>query len=173
MIVVIMGILAFAKYPGIFSIGQFVNTGLLKKSGYPDSSSEYNWPVKTIWIYMSLVYFAAGFQKLRHSGLEWVFSDNMATIILTRPNVPELGKLVASSEFLCRFFALMTIIVELLFFTALFSKWARLFFVPAAFLMHLSINLIIGVHGNFTPYLFCFIWWVPWRAIFPFRRGKI
>jgi hypothetical protein len=48
----------------------------------PTMSGEYTWPVRIIWLVMSIIFFGAGISKLRHSGIEWVTSDNMAILLI-------------------------------------------------------------------------------------------
>jgi len=43
--------------------------------------SGFGWPVRVGLTVLSLVYLLSGVQKLRHSGLAWVFSDNMRWIL--------------------------------------------------------------------------------------------
>src|SRR4051812_33076638 len=43
---------------------------------------EYTWPIRFVWVAMGLIFCAAGISKLRHSGLEWIFSDNLALLLL-------------------------------------------------------------------------------------------
>src|SRR3954451_23490199 len=46
----------------------------------PDAP-EYTWPIRFVWVAMALIFCAAGLSKLRHSGLEWIFSDNLALLL--------------------------------------------------------------------------------------------
>ena len=45
-------------------------------------SGEYTWPLRAVWLTMSLIYFAAGIAKLRHSGLSWVTSDTLSIYVV-------------------------------------------------------------------------------------------
>lgn len=48
----------------------------------PDGATpRYGWPVRAAMIVVSVAYFAAGVEKLVHSGVAWVTSDNMRWIL--------------------------------------------------------------------------------------------
>ena len=78
LLVIAMGILACSRAGDAFSIDAW-----LVNEEAPARSSEYTWPIRAIWVAMSLVFFAAGLAKLRYGGLAWVTSQNMS-ILLTR-----------------------------------------------------------------------------------------
>ena len=53
--------------------------------------------------------------------------------------------------------------MELGFLAALFSRYARLFFVPAAFGMLIGIRVLMG--PTFGGFLILNVFWVPWSAV--------
>ena len=119
---------------------------------------------------MALVFFAAGVAKLRHGGLEWIASDNLS-IVLNRAAyhvsdadpIGGLGLAIARHAWLSRSVAAFTVLVELGFATALFSRFARLFFVPAAFGMLIGIRVLMG--PTFGGFLILNVFWVPWSVV--------
>jgi vitamin K-dependent gamma-carboxylase-like protein len=64
LLVLAMGVLACSKAGDGCSIDV-----LLNGRGDVRASGEYTWPVRTMWVAMSLVFFAAGLAKLRYGGL--------------------------------------------------------------------------------------------------------
>lgn len=158
--VVILGIMAFSFHPGAFSVDQFVRKKLKLSSGKASK-----WALQAARAYMVLIYFESGAQKLMNTGLEWIFSDNMQVIILTRPTVTELGLWVAQSPWLCQLLAFTTVFAQLLSPLALVFPRSRLFFIPTLFFMHIGTYFILGNHGWFFPYNICYLVWLPWEKI--------
>lgn len=124
-------------------------------------SGEYVWPVRLAQVLMALVFFGAGVSKLRHAGLSWVFSDNMAMILL--PFSHPWLVWAAQVPWLCRLIAGWTIIIEIGAPLALVNRLARWVFIPSLWLMQLSILLTMNI--KFEPYLICYLFWVPWGRL--------
>jgi len=164
-LVIAMGILACSRAGDAWSLDRAL--AAKKDDGV---SGEYTWPIRAIWVAMALVFFAAGLAKLRHGGLEWITSDNLS-IVLNRAAyhvsdadpVGGLGLAVARHAWLSRGVAAITVLVELGFAAALFSPYARLFFVPAAFGMLIGIRILMG--PTFGGFLILNVFWVPWSAV--------
>ena len=136
----------------------------------PAPSGEYTWPIRVVWLSMSLVFLGAGLSKLRHGGSEWILSSNMA-IILTRAayNVSDADPLttaglwIAARPWLAESVALLTLTIELTFASALVSVRARVVLVPAAAAMLLGIRALMG--PTFAGFLITNVFWVPWDAV--------
>ena len=130
-------------------------------------SGEYTWPVRTIWLVMSLIFFAAGFSKIRHSGLAWITSDTMA-IFLIQNNyhntdaepLTSWGLNLAQSTWLPHLLAAAAVTLEVGYPIALFSRKARWFIVPGGVLMQFGIAVLLG--PNFYQLMLCHLLWVPW-----------
>jgi hypothetical protein len=137
----------------------------------PSPSGEYTWPIRLIWLSMAFVFLAAGLSKLRHGGIAWVASPNMA-IILTRAAyhvsdadpLTTAGLWIASNSWLSETLALTTLVIELGFVAALFSVRARALLVPAAACMLVGIRVLMG--PTFSGFLIVNVFWVPWEAVF-------
>jgi hypothetical protein len=142
----------------------------------PKASGEYGWPLRMVWLAMSLIFLNAGISKLRHSGLAWVTTDNMSLNLiefaipgLGRPYSsygPELGRYVPLTQLM----AASTLVVELLFPLAMISRRARLALVPSMFLMQVGITLFMG--RSFVPFMFSYLAWVPWSRLVHRRRAQ-
>lgn len=166
--VVVMGILAFNFFPGAYSVDNFIRRKFTKISAPLYTT----WALRTCQVYMCIVYFASGLQKMKNTGLSWIFSDNMQHIILTRPTVTELGLWIAQYPLLCKGMALVTVLAQLGAPLALISWRLRLFIIPTLFMLHVGTYLVLGNHGYFFPYNLCFLVWIPWDKL-PLLKDKI
>jgi hypothetical protein len=164
LLVIAMGILACSRSGDAWSVDAALTRA------HPGPSGEYTWPLRAIWTAMALVFFAAGLAKLRHGGLEWVFSSNLSLVLARAPYhvsdadpITGVGLWIAGHEWLSRSVAALTLFVELGFITALFSIRARRMFVPAAFMMLIGIRVLMG--PTFGGFLIANVFWVPWTAL--------
>lgn len=131
-------------------------------------SSEYRWPIRMVWLLTALVFFAAGITKLVRCGWPWISSDNFSIMLIHahyfgNPPPTTLGLVIAKLPWLCHGLALGTILLEIGFPLALFGHRLRMTIVPTAFLMQLSIGLLLGVW--FYQFLLLYIFWVPWARV--------
>jgi predicted DCC family thiol-disulfide oxidoreductase YuxK len=163
-LVFVFAILTVARCGDAVSIHALRSRQLAKPSG------EYRWPLRLIWVTMALVFCAAGLSKLRHSGLEWAFSENMS-IILTKSHygtsdadpLVDWGLFIARSPLLSQGFAFISLVVETAFPLALLSRRAAMLLVPGAFMMLLGIRVLMG--PTFGGFLLVFAFWIPWTAV--------
>jgi predicted DCC family thiol-disulfide oxidoreductase YuxK len=168
-IVFAMATLAFARCGDAWSLDRLIALGrgrrpLLVPSG------EYTWPSRVVWVLIALVMFGAGASKLRHSGLEWVYTDTLA-IFLTRAHyhvsdadpLVGWGLWIAQQKPLVVALAALTIVIEFCFPIALLVPAARWFFVPAAALMLIGIRLLMG--PTFGVFLLANVFWVRWDRV--------
>ena len=130
--------------------------------------------MRAIWVVFALTFFAAGVSKLRHSGLEWIFSDNMAISLIAAQyhthNVDPLttwGLYLAQHTWLLHLVAAGTIVFEVSYPLALFSSKARWVIVPGVFFMLVGVRLLLG--PTFDQYLICHLFWVPWERFSRYR----
>jgi len=82
-----------------------------------------------------------------------------------------LGLAIARHASLSRSVAAFTVIVELGFVAALFSRTARLFFVPAAFGMLIGIRVLMG--PTFGGFLILNVFWVPWSVVLDSLTARV
>jgi hypothetical protein len=164
LLVIAMGVLACSRAGDAWS----VDASLARRPAV--RSGEYTWPIRAIWVAMSLVFLAAGIAKLRYGGIDWIFSSNLS-IVLTRAAyhvsdadpITGTGLWIAAHPWASRAVAAATVFVELGFISALFSRRARLFMVPAAFGMLIGIRVLMG--PTFGGFLIANVFWVPWTAV--------
>ena len=119
-----------------------------------------------------LVFCAAGISKLRNSGLEWVTSDYMATLFISKglagdraePLIGWLPFWLGSKVWLCSFLAGLTVMLECCAPLALVNRHMRMVIVPGLFLMVLGFWIVMGI--PFPQLLAAFVFWLPWNRMF-------
>ena len=158
-----------------------VDAWLRRRRGLPPvaPSGEHNWPIKGIWMWISLAYFAAGVSKLRNGGLDWITTDTLGVYML-RANYDRIfvsvdpmttwGTWFAQQPLLLRGMSIFTLVVEVGFPLAFFSRRLRLFFVPAAIAMHVGIGLLIG--ALFSQWICAAVFWVQWGRVLDFLQRR-
>jgi len=148
-------------------------TASLRQRGpvhWPADDWEYTWPIRFVWVAMALIFCAAGISKLRHSGLDWIFSDNLA-LLLQRQQYhisdgepwTRWGLWVAQHPWIARSMAAVSVGVETLFPLALFSRTARKILVPAGLAFLIGIRALMG--PTFEQFMLCYVFWVPWQHV--------
>jgi hypothetical protein len=165
LLVIAMSVFAFSRAGDAWSVDAWLRGGR-----HPEPSGEYTWPLRAIWVAMSLVFFAAGLAKLRYGGLEWIASRNLS-ILLTRAlyhvsdadPLTTWGLVIAQHPWASRAFAAAAVAIEVSFPLALVSRTARALLVPAAFAMLVGIRVLMG--PTFGAFLVVNVVWVPWDAI--------
>ena len=121
---------------------------------------------------MTFVFVGAGISKLRHGGLAWITSETFG-LLMIQANYPlvrqadapmtDWGLWIAAHRWICRGLAASTLLVELGFPLALFSRRIRLLIVPAALAMQLGISIVMG--PNFNVFVMTYLFWVPWDRV--------
>lgn len=177
-VVFTLGILALSRSGDAWSLDRLIRVGR-SGPGVPrvEPSGEYTWPIRMVWLVLALIFLGAGISKLRHSGLAWAFSDNLALILIVRnydagwtPPTP-LGLYLAEQRWLCRALALGTLVIELGYPLALLSRAARWVAVPGMFLMLGGFRLLMG--PVFYPLMVCHVFWIPWEQVGGWIRGRV
>jgi hypothetical protein len=173
LVLIVLGIMALSRCGDAYSIDQLIRKmrgGSNPSVQPPQVSGEYTWPVRAVWWIFALVFFAAGVSKLRHSGMEWIFSDHMAITLIKAnyhtsgidPPVP-WGLFLAQYSWLTWLLAAATIMFEVGYPLALFSRRARWVIVPSTFFMQVGIWVLMG--PAFYTFLICNLFWVPWDRV--------
>jgi GT2 family glycosyltransferase len=141
------------------------------------ASGEYTWPIRLVWVTLSLVFFAAGVAKLWTSGFEWIASDQM-TLLLMRVQyhisdadpVTNWGSYIAQYPLLTRALAATTLIVETTYPLALFRTPLRPVMVLAGISLIVGIRLLMG--PTFEHFLLLNAYWVPWDRVGVWLRAR-
>lgn len=152
---------AFTKTPGFLSLDGWLFSR--NRTAF-EMSPEFHWPIRLIRVFMVLAYFNAGFQKLKSSGADWIFSDNLSLILKSTPTVTELGLWIARQPELCQALALYTVVVEIFAPMALFRRFRWIIW--GCFLLHAGTRLTMGHYGGFLNWQICYLFWVPWDSLY-------
>lgn len=171
----IFGILAFSRCGDGFSVDRL----LAKRRGGPEPEPhwEYSWPVGLIQVLITFFFCAAGFSKLRNSGLEWVFSDNLSRLFVSsalgnqrhEPLFEWLPFWLAESRPVSVFLAGITLALELLAPLALFGRRFKAVIVTGLFFMMAGFWAVMGL--AFPQWMAAFVFWLPWEGIM--RRTRL
>ncbi len=165
-------IVAFSRSGDGWSLDSLIRAVRKPQASPPPPSGEYTWPFRMMWLVMSLIFFAAGVSKLRHSGLAWI-TENALAGFLIRANDPvgraagaawtDWGLWIARVPWLTFLLGAGSLALELFFPLALFSRTARRI-IPAAVLgVQLGISAFMG--PDFLRFLVAYLFWVPWKWV--------
>lgn len=166
-VVIVLGIMALSRCGDAWSVDR-----LLRRAHFSATarSGEYTWPIKMVWMTLALVFFGAGVSKLKNSGIAWINSDSLSILLIkhyyhyaAEDPVTRWGLTVARYDRLCRVLAATTVIFEIGYPLAIFSKSARWIIVPVTLAMLAIVRLIMGPW--FYPVMLCHLFWVPWDRV--------
>jgi predicted DCC family thiol-disulfide oxidoreductase YuxK len=170
LVVFASGALALSRAGDACSADALIAAAHGRAAAPPRDDGEYRWPIRFVWVAMALIFCAAGLSKLRHSGLESIFSDNLARLLQRQQYhisdgepLTRWGLLVARHHVAARGLALASVSIELLYPLALFSRRARYVLAPAGLAMLLGIRLLMG--PTFEQFMMCYVFWVPWASV--------
>lgn len=115
-----------------------------------DRSVAFGWPPRVALLIIAAVYFLAGVQKLNHSGLEWVTSENMRWVLLqgaesSRSPWPGLARTMAGNALVASLIAAGSLVLELAAPVLLAVRRTRLAFAAGAACLHGVIWLTLGL----------------------------
>jgi predicted DCC family thiol-disulfide oxidoreductase YuxK len=176
--VFVLGAFAISRAADAWSIDALIAAARRQSADPPAPSGEYTWPIRYVWVAMALIFCAAGISKLRQSGLEWIFSDNLAMLLRRQQYnlsdgepLTSWGLVVANHPWLAQTMAAVSVSVETLFPLSLFSRYARAVLVPAALMFLIGIRVLMG--PTFEQFMICFVFWVPWDRLRAAVRSRL
>jgi predicted DCC family thiol-disulfide oxidoreductase YuxK len=172
-VVLVLGIMALSRCGDGWSADRLIRVvrrGIDLSARPLTLSGEYTWPIRMVWLVLALIYFAAGVSKVRHGGLEWIVSDNMAIMLIQHQYhiandepLTTWGLYVAQYGWLSQFLAAATVVFETSYALALFSRRARWVIVPAMLSVQAGIRILMG--PTFGSFLVCMLFWIPWEHV--------
>lgn len=115
-----------------------------------DTSSAWGWPPRTALVIVAVVYFCTGAQKLNHSGLDWVTTDNLRFVLLEASKgsispFPGLADRTASLPWLDHLLAAGALGIELTAPVLLWFVRTRPVFIALIVGLHTGIWLTVGL----------------------------
>jgi hypothetical protein len=110
----------------------------------------YGWPVRTSIVIIALIYWFAGYHKLRRSGPSWAYGDNMRYLSLYGPSIgaspsPGLATWVGDNIWVARAAGVFILGTELTFPVVIFVRPARVLYALAAVFLHVTTWLLLGL----------------------------
>lgn len=110
----------------------------------------YGWPVRVAIVITALIYFFAGYHKLRRSGPSWAYGDNMRYVSLWGPSIgssgwPGLAQWTGENIWLSRASGVFILGAELTFPVVIFVRWTRVWYALAALFLHVTTWLLLGL----------------------------
>jgi hypothetical protein len=138
------------------------------------------WPIRSSIGIVSACYFLTGFQKLAHSGLDWVFSDNMKWALAwgrvrgEPPPLRELGVWIADHAWLAAMSAGFILLFEISFPLVLVFRRVRPAYVAGAWLFHGGTFLLLGLDYSvwIAVVTILLVDWPPLLDRLPGRRSR-
>ena len=142
-----------------------------------EPSRENGWPVRVAIVVAALIYFFAGYHKLRRSGIDWVLGENMQYILrwgpaIGEPALPAVADTIAESPLLSKLTAGMLLGVELAFPLVIWHRWLRPWLGLAAAGLHVGTWFLLGL-DYWAWALAVPILLVDWSTGWPVRRGRV
>lgn len=120
-------------------------------------------------VYFAIIFFLSGYTKLKYSGLNWIFSDNLKNILITQnfahenfwwsPEFVSLNAFVIGIPYAGQLMALATIVLELCAPLALFKTRLRNWIIADLALMQVGVFLLMYI--NFSPWAATYVFWLP------------
>lgn len=177
-IVFAFGVLALSRCGDALSVDAWRRASSNRAAARVRPSGEYTWPIRLVWVTLSLVFFAAGVAKLWTSGFEWIASDQM-TLLLMRVQyhisdadpVTNWGSYIAQHSIVARALAALTLIIETTYPLALFRTRLRPVIVLAGIGLVVGIRLLMG--PTFEHFLLLNAFWVPWDRVGVRLRARL
>ncbi len=169
----VFAILAFSRCGDGFSVDRLIKS---RRGERISPSWEYGWPVKLIQVLMIFFFCAAGLSKLRNSGLEWVFSENLSGLFISgllgnqrhEPLFDWLTLMLAQKH-ISIFLAGITLLLELLAPLAFFGRRLKVVIGMGLFFMMAGFWVVMGL--AFPQWIAAFVFWLPWDEVV--RRTNI
>ncbi|MGH9185532.1 MAG: hypothetical protein ACRD0U_06940 [Acidimicrobiales bacterium] len=137
---------------------------------------ENGWPIRVAMTVTALVYFLAGYHKLRRSGIDWAIGDNVRYMMLWGPSIGRarwegLARWVGENLWAARATGTFILGLELTFPVALVVRGLRPLYVVAAVFLHVTTWFVLGLDywawAATVPLLF-----VDWPALLASRRTR-
>ena len=162
-----MFVLSFSRCGDAFSIDAIRQAARHRGQFRFAPSGEYSWPLHMIRLVWATIFFLAGVAKLRQSGFEWMFTDNMMNLILRKQvnwePPTELGLFFVKYPWTCVAMSAGAVVIEIAAPLVLISRIARLLIVPSMLGMQIGIRLIMG--DDFTQFMSIYLFFVPWALV--------
>jgi len=111
---------------------------------------EHGWPIRSAMVIAALIYFLAGYHKLRRSGLEWAIGDNVRYVMAWGPSVGQaawegFASWVAEHTWASRATGAFILAFELTFPVALVRRGLQPVYALVAVSLHVMTWVLLGL----------------------------
>ncbi len=135
----------------------------------------YGWPVRAAMAITALVYFFAGYHKLRRSGPAWAFGDNMRNVMLWGPsigNVPweGLAQWVGEHIWVSRATGAFILGLEITFPVVLVVRRLQVWYALATVFLHITTWFVLGL-DYWAWAITVLLVFIDWPAVAERARG--
>ena len=156
-VTLILGVLLLARCADAFSIDVWWKKRRSRDTGATLSTGDYYWPILMCRLVISLVFCNAGFNKLYHGGLDWIFSDNLARLFGGLHET--LGYKFSHWAGFWSVSAGVVVFTEFFHPLAILSRRAALYFVPGGLMMLVGFGLLMDIF--FLQWFLIHLFWLP------------
>jgi hypothetical protein len=173
--VLVLAVLTISRSADAFSVDSWLR-GRRTGGGNPEASGHYRWPVRAVWLVTSTIFLSAGMAKLHRSGLEWIFSDTLATLLIHHQYYhggtawTKLGLNLAQIPAIPVALAGATVLLECGLWLGMLNGWLRLVLAPSGLAMLLGFAALLGPF--FLLLMGTFVFWVPWDDLAAIIRAE-
>lgn len=174
-VVLVLAVLTASRCGDAFSVDSWLRNRR-GRGRAPAPSGHYRWPVRAVWLVTSSIFLSAGVAKLSRSGLEWIFSDTLATLLIRHQYyhggnaATSLGLYLAQVPAIPVALAASTIAIECGLWLGMLNGWLRLILAPSGFALLMGFALMLGPF--FVLLMGTFVFWVPWIDVTTWIRSR-
>lgn len=115
------------------------------------------WPMAFLKCFIVASYFIAGIQKLRFSGMDWAWSENLAIYVFQNSSTFAGQILLELPPIVLRSLAVGALGIELLSPLALLSRRSGYIFVVLWVSLHVGVQVAMGHHKSFLSQIPCLL----------------
>jgi hypothetical protein len=110
----------------------------------------YGWPIRVAMVIIALVYFFAGYHKLRRSGIDWVLGDNMRYLMLWGPSIgaaqwESMARWVGEHLWAAKASGAFILGLEITFPVVLVVRRLQVWYALAAVFLHVTTWFVLGL----------------------------
>jgi hypothetical protein len=133
------------------------------------------WPIRSAMVIAALIYFLAGYHKLRRSGLDWAIGDNVRYVMLWGPSVgaakwDAMATWIGEHLWASQATGAFILTFELTFPIVLVKRWLQPLYALVAVALHVTTFLFLGL-DYWAWACTVLLLFVDWPALLDRMRG--
>ncbi|MET0727917.1 MAG: hypothetical protein ABWZ76_06420 [Acidimicrobiales bacterium] len=137
---------------------------------------DHGWPVRSAMVIAALVYFLAGYHKIRRSGLDWAIGDNVRYVMLWGPSVgaakwDAMATWIGEHLWAAKATGAFILAVEISFPVVLVKRGLQPLYALVAVALHVTTWLFLGL-DYWAWALTVLLIFVDWPALIDRRRAR-